>query len=148
MENLTIHTIGHSTKKIEELISKLLENKITMLVDVRSRPYSRYNPQFNRESLRSELESAGIQYVFRGKNLGGLDENIKWDEAIDELVNAAKKKKEVVVMCSEGDHRKCHRYSTIQPALNEKGVSVHHIFWGKDVLKVKAENGNIQISLF
>jgi uncharacterized protein (DUF488 family) len=53
------------------LISLLKENGITLLADVRSAPYSRFNPQFNKEDLEFSLRSAGIAYVYKGKQLGG-----------------------------------------------------------------------------
>ncbi len=143
-----LYTIGHSVRKSKEVIDKLLERQITVLVDVRSRPYSKYNPQFNRESFRDEITENGIQYVYRGRNLGGLDKNIKWDEAISELIVAANKGKRVCVMCSEGNPNDCHRKSKIEPAISSRGVYVHHILWTKPIVKKNSKNGNMQASLF
>ena len=66
----TVFTIGHSTHPIEEFISLLKAASITVVGDVRSRPYSRMNPQFNREPFRNALAAAGIRYVFLGAELG------------------------------------------------------------------------------
>ena len=66
-----IYTIGHSTHPIEHFISLLHGHGVDALADVRSVPYSRYNPQFNREALSETLKEQGIAYVFLGKELGG-----------------------------------------------------------------------------
>ena len=128
-----LFTIGHSNKKVGELIDKLKANGIDILVDVRSRPYSRFNPQFNREFLKLDLQNAGIEYIWRGANLGGLDQNVNWDEAIDELIRLTDENSRfshrVCVMCSESEPSKCHRHSTIEPAFIAKGGTIHHILW-------------------
>jgi uncharacterized protein (DUF488 family) len=77
---IEILTIGHSNLPIERFIELLQDNGLDVLVDVRSTPYSRYNPQFtcacatgagNRESLATSLVEAGIEYTFAGEYLGG-----------------------------------------------------------------------------
>src|SRR5437868_5544033 len=68
---MELFTIGHSNHSLEELIQLLENNGVMLLVDVRSTPMSRYNPQFNRENLAVDLPQRGIQYAFAGKYLGG-----------------------------------------------------------------------------
>src|SRR5215831_20362602 len=68
--NHTIYTIGHSTQPIEQFVAKLQKHSVSAVADVRSTPFSRHNPQFNKDELRSELESHGIRYVFLGTELG------------------------------------------------------------------------------
>src|SRR5713226_5584931 len=70
-----IYTIGHSTHAQERLISLLQEHGIQALGDVRSAPYSRVNPQFNREELTLALRARDITYVFLGKELGARSED-------------------------------------------------------------------------
>lgn len=65
-----VFTIGHSTQPIERFIGLLEQHRITAVCDVRSAPYSRRNPQFNREKLKHSLHGFGISYVFLGKELG------------------------------------------------------------------------------
>src|ERR1700761_2666928 len=65
-----IYTIGHSNHSIEQFVALLKRHEITALADVRSTPYSRFNPQFRRESLQTSLAGVGIQYVFLGEELG------------------------------------------------------------------------------
>ena len=66
-----IFTIGHSTHPIDEFLALLAQHDIRCLVDVRTQPYSRWNPQFNRELLAAALEDAGVRYVDMGRSLGG-----------------------------------------------------------------------------
>lgn len=68
---MKLFTIGHSNHNLEKFIRLLEDNSINTLVDVRSAPYSRYNPQFNKEILESSLSQRTIQYAYAGKYLGG-----------------------------------------------------------------------------
>ncbi len=65
-----IYTIGHSNHPAERFIELLRQHEIGALADVRSMPFSRFNPQFNRERLAASLREAGIQYTFLGQELG------------------------------------------------------------------------------
>src|SRR3954470_9661437 len=67
----TLYSIGHSNVAVERLIELLNQHSIATLCDVRSAPYSRYNPQFNRETLAASLRPTGIVYHFMGDTLGG-----------------------------------------------------------------------------
>lgn len=68
--NVTLYTIGHSTRSLEELVEALHAHGIKTLVDIRAFPMSRRHPHFNRENLEQELPRAGIEYVWK-KDLGG-----------------------------------------------------------------------------
>jgi uncharacterized protein (DUF488 family) len=68
---IRLYSIGHSNAAVERLITLLRQHSITTLCDVRSAPYSRYNPQFNRESLADSLRAEAIAYRFMGDSLGG-----------------------------------------------------------------------------
>lgn len=123
---MTILTAGHSNRSFDEFTNLLLHNGVQVLVDVRSRPVSRYCPWFNRSYLEKNLP---MQYAFRGATLGGLDPSIPYDafeESIEELIRFSKMYR-VCVLCSEKDHTKCHRFTRISPALQERGVKVLHI---------------------
>jgi uncharacterized protein (DUF488 family) len=104
---------------------------------VRSSPYSRYVPQANRESLAHTLESAGIAYRWMGELLGGkpggtigdydeLRASPGFRQGIGNLLDLATEYR-TAIMCSEGDHRQCHRHKLITPALLDLGVHVLHI---------------------
>ena len=69
MEN-AVYTVGHSTHTIEHFIDILKQNGVNVVADVRSSPYSRFNPQFNREALADSLREHGIKYVFLGEEFG------------------------------------------------------------------------------
>ena len=68
-----VFTIGHSTHPLDRFIALLKQHNITALCDIRSRPYSRMNPQFNRDNLKKSLEEKDIVYIFLGKELGGAE---------------------------------------------------------------------------
>lgn len=140
-EITTVYTIGHSTKTDDELISKLLDNGIKTLVDVRTIPYSKYNPQFNKEHIVAKCLYAGIRYHWRGKNLGGKNGkkgNVNYDESIVELLVWSMEGK-TCIMCSEGDYKKCHRHQMIEPDLLAKEAKVVHIAWSGDNKEVNVD---------
>jgi uncharacterized protein (DUF488 family) len=66
-----ILTVGHSNHPLSVLVALLRDFDVQRVVDVRSTPYSRYSPQFNRDSLVSNLQDAGIAYGYAGEYLGG-----------------------------------------------------------------------------
>ena len=143
----TIYTIGHSTHTIEQFIELLKAHGIEELVDVRTIPRSRHNPQFGREDLAASLQQAGIAYTHLGK-LGGLRHaskdsvNLGWQNTsfrgfadymatpeftsgLDELKSLAEQKT-VAIMCAEAVPWRCHR-SLISDALTIQGWQVLHI---------------------
>jgi uncharacterized protein (DUF488 family) len=140
----TVYTIGHSNHEFDAFLDLLRNHDIQVVIDVRSSPYSRYVPQANRETLAQALQSAGIEYNWRGQRLGGKPEGNLGDydqirtsqgfqEGIAELIALAMDRT-TAVMCSEGDHRKCHRHKLITPALLEQDVHVVHILPDGDFL--------------
>src|ERR1019366_5769352 len=68
---MTIFTVGHSTRSVEDVVAMLREHQVTTLVDIRTIPRSRFNPQFNKDSLPADLAQSGIDYVSMA-DLGGL----------------------------------------------------------------------------
>jgi uncharacterized protein (DUF488 family) len=143
--DLTINTIGHSDHAIEDFIALLRRYGIMLLVDVRSQPYSRWVHQFNRELLIRDLQNAGIAYCYMGNTLGGRptdptlydseeerpdyqrqEETPEYQAGIRELLKLAQDTP-TVVMCSEGDHRHCHRHLLITQTLLGHDVRVLHI---------------------
>lgn len=125
---MTIYTIGHSNRLVKELLERLKTYEIDRLVDIRTKPYSRFYPWFNRNTLSSHLNRAGIAYDFRGNNLGGLGDNVDFDFYIEELVDLCSTER-IVIMCSEADYKKCHRHTMIEPELIGRGVKVEHILY-------------------
>lgn len=144
-ERKTIFSIGHSNHVTAAFIRLLRQHEIETLVDVRSQPYSRWNPQFNRENLATNLQEAGIEYVFMGDSLGGRpqqpalyepgSERPNYDlqaqtpvyrEGVDRL-RALAGERRTVMMCSEGDPDTCHRKLLITETLLQEGDDVQHI---------------------
>jgi uncharacterized protein (DUF488 family) len=70
-EKLTIFTIGHSNHSLEMFIGLLKSHKIDVLLDVRSKPFSRFSPHFNKHDLEKAVKASGIKYLFLGRELGG-----------------------------------------------------------------------------
>ena len=144
-ERKTIYSIGHSNHVTAAFIRLLRQHRIETLVDVRSQPYSRWNPQFNREELASNLREAGVEYIFMGDSLGGRpqqpalyepgSERPDYDlqaqtplyrEGVTRL-RALAGKRRTVIMCSEGDPDTCHRKLLITETLLQEGDKVQHI---------------------
>lgn len=129
----TIYTIGHGRKTIEEFLQKLNENKIKVLIDIRTMPRSRFCPQYNEKSLRESMAQAGIEYRWRGNNLGGLGVNVNYEDTIDEICVIAENNRgeRMCVMCSESDYKKCHRHEMLEPSFIQRGLKVEHICYDK-----------------
>lgn len=163
-ESLLIYTIGHSDHAIEAFVALLRCHSITVVVDVRSQPYSQWTPQFNRETLARDLEPAGIAYRHMGDALGGRPSNLSlyvegqerpdyqrlaqtpaFQAGIETLLYLAGKER-AAVMCSEGDYRRCHRHLLIMPALLERGARVLHIQSDGTIVEARPEPR--QLSLF
>lgn len=123
----TAFSIGHSNLAFSEFLKKLKDNKIEILVDVRSLPKSRFCPHFNEKRLATALKEHNISYLFKGGNLGGRGENTDYEETIDELVVRIKGGDKICVMCSEKDYMKCHRFSDLTPSFEARSVNVKHI---------------------
>lgn len=127
MKTKSIYTFGHSNRPLDIFLSKLTENKIEVLVDVRTYPVSRWTPHFSQNILSMALETVNIHYLYRGQNLGGMGKNWGYEDAIDELSTLSKKGINVCVMCSEANYLKCHRYTDLTPSFEKQGLSVVHI---------------------
>jgi len=158
----TVFTIGHSDHDMETFIGLLHQHDITLVVDVRSQPYSRWASWFNRESLEDELESESFGYRFMGDALGGrpsspdfysagspdygrMEAAPAYQAGIDELLKMGANDR-VAVMCSEGDHKECHRHRLISQTLLKRGARVVHI--KPDGQTVDGERVAEQLSLF
>ncbi len=144
---LTLYTIGHSTRTLHEFMGLLNVYNITLLVDVRTVPRSRHNPQFNKETLRISLKPQGVRYIHMPE-IGGLRHpkkdsvNLAWKnmgfrgyadymqskEFTDNLlkITALARENCLALMCAEALPWRCHR-SLISDALAIRHVKVLHI---------------------
>ena len=145
MEKKPLYTIGHGSRKREDFLVLLKNYGIEYLVDVRSQPYSKFNPQFNQIELKFFLEKSGIKYVFMGDNIGGRPKDISCYDSegkvdyeavktkdffingIDRLKMAYNKDINVVIMCSESKPCECHRSKLIGRVLNTDNIFLKHI---------------------
>ena len=89
LDRVPIFTIGYGAREIDAFIAALQQQHIEFLIDVRSRPYSRYKPDFSRDALEGHLRRAGIRYVFLGDSLGGRPADESRHRGIDMQVAAA-----------------------------------------------------------
>lgn len=144
---MTIFTVGHSTRPIAEFIELLAAHTVQRLVDVRTIPQSRHNPQFGREQLSAALERAGIHYTHM-PGLGGLRRprkdsiNTGWrnasfrgyadymqtppfEESLNRCIELANAE-QIALMCAEAVPWRCHR-SLIADALVARGIDVREI---------------------
>ena len=145
MRNQTVFTIGHSTHDIDDFIGLLKKHKVNCLIDVRSQPYSRIAPQFNKDRLSSDLKSHEILYAHFEKEFGArhtkpslLDEDNKVDfdkvresaefqQGIQRLRKALDLDYTIALMCSEAEPFDCHRFSMISYQLIRENLEVSHI---------------------
>jgi uncharacterized protein (DUF488 family) len=140
----TIFTIGHSNHPQEHFIHLLQQHAITALCDVRSKPYSRMCPQFNRDELEQALPEHGIEYRFLGKELGGRSEDAACYEGgriqyerlaetelfrygLKRLLSGLKQNLRIAVMCAEKEPLECHRTILVARQLAAVGLNVEHI---------------------
>lgn len=139
-----IYTIGHSNHPIERFIALLQPHGIDALADVRSTPYSRFNPQFNREKLQTSLATAGIRYVFLGEELGArtkdpscyddtgrvsyarLAQSEPFRRGLERLLTGMRDHR-IAIMCAEREPLECHRTILVSRELEKLGVPVTHI---------------------
>ncbi|HEX6799697.1 MAG TPA: DUF488 domain-containing protein [Ktedonobacterales bacterium] len=143
-QSLVVYTIGHSNVALEALLALLARHEISLLADVRSAPYSRYVPHFNRPSLEVAARQAGIGYRFMGDTLGGRPQGDEYYDAerhvfysrvaradwfqrgIAQLRELAGRER-VVVLCGEEDPAGCHRRLLVGRVLAREGALLRHI---------------------
>jgi len=171
MENYSLYSIGYGNRNIEEFLLVLKKYKIEYLIDIRSKPFSKYHPQFNQEDLKKTLANDNIKYIYMGEQLGGIpkdkscyDSESKVDyeklklkdyfiEGINRLKDAYRKHINLVIMCSESNPSMCHRSKLIGRILNEENVKVIHIDEKGNLKKqseviIEANKGEPDIDLF
>ena len=151
---MAVLTIGHSTRTLDEFIELLKAYGVTLVVDVRTVPRSRYNPQFNKETLSNSLKPHGIKYIHM-PDIGGLRRpkpdsvNLAWrnssfrgyadfmqtKEFTENLLKLIALAREncLAIMCAEALPWRCHR-SLISDALVVRHVKVEHIISANGII--------------
>ncbi|MEX0980556.1 MAG: DUF488 domain-containing protein [Bacteroidales bacterium] len=152
MKESSLYSIGHGNKTIETFVTELKHFGIDYLIDIRSKPYSKYNPQFNQNELKFSLLSEKITYAFMGDILGGLPDDrtcytnghVDYDklkekdffkQGLQRLINAHDKNIKVAIMCSESKPEECHRTKLIGEELGKLDIVLNHITRSKNKQK-------------
>ncbi|NYB52392.1 MAG: DUF488 domain-containing protein [Methanobacteriaceae archaeon] len=151
--NNQVFTIGHSNHKFSVFSELIQKQEVNMVVDVRTSPYSKYSPHFNRKPLEKALKQFNIKYLYLGNKIGGkprdkkfyhddkliyhrLEADNNYQEGLKELLNSAKNYR-VVLMCSEEDPYHCHRHHLIAQSLKKHGFQITHIRGNGELEKVE-----------
>ena len=139
-----LFSIGHSHHTVEAFVTLLRGAGVTAVADVRSSPYSRRLPQFNRYQIEAELHAAGIAYLFLGAQLGGrpqsdalfdeqgvvdyerVRQTASFQQGLTQLIHELQRHT-VAMLCAEEDPLDCHRGLMIAPALVELGIAACHL---------------------
>jgi uncharacterized protein (DUF488 family) len=136
-------TVGHSTHSFDAFLNLLRRHSVTALADVRSAPFSRFNPQFNKDALERDLKLHAISYVFLGRELGArssdpscyengrvqyarLARTGRFRQGIERVMRGAHRHR-IALLCAEREPLECHRTLLVSRALDEQGVPVAHI---------------------
>lgn len=139
----TVLTVGHSTHSLEVFLGLLREHGVQVVADVRSAPYSRHCPQFNKKELSQSLKRHGIKYVFMGNELGAraddpscyengrvkysrLAQRAAFKEGIARLTKGARDHR-IALMCAEREPLECHRTLLVSRVLEQAGIVIEHI---------------------
>jgi uncharacterized protein (DUF488 family) len=158
-----IYTLGHSNHPIERFTALLEQHGIGAVADVRSTPYSRFNPQFNREALKAALASVGIHYVFLGEELGArtkdsacyegdrvsyakLAASEPFRRGLERLLTGMREHR-MALMCAEREPLECHRTILIARELERAGVPVTHIVQDGSLEEHRHAMGRLAASL-
>lgn len=140
---MQILTIGHSNHSLEYFLGLLSKHGVTAIGDVRSMPYSRQNPQYNRETLSAALQEKGIAYIFLGEVLGGrsadrdcyekgrmeyrkLAQKQSFQAGLRHALEAAQQYR-LCLLCAEKEPLECHRTILVSRRLAERGADVQHL---------------------
>ena len=142
---MEIYTIGHSNYTVERLIDMLKHYNINCVVDIRGTPYSKYNIQFDKETIRYTLTKAGFIYIYMAKELAAkrinkqsykeegysdfekvIKEN-EFIEGIERLKNGCNKGYKIALLGAMQEPIRCHRSILVGRALRENGFNVKHI---------------------
>lgn len=161
MSKPKLFTIGHSNRNIDEFVELLRLNNVTAIADVRSQPYSRHMPHFNRENLKGTLSENGIAYVFMGKELGArrnetccyIDGQAKYEliEPTPSFQSGLERIRKgvsihlIAMMCAEKDPVTCHRSILVAKALRSDCDIQHIVSLGKVESHDEAEQRLLRI---
>jgi uncharacterized protein (DUF488 family) len=144
--NNTIYTFGHSNHSIEEFIKLVKLHNVNCVCDVRSSPFSKFVPHFNKDNFKRELNNVGIQYIEMGKEFGArrIEANLltngivdfdkvakdkTFQSGIERVMKGLKKDYVMTFICAEKDPIDCHRNILVAKNLQDHGIKVLHILF-------------------
>jgi uncharacterized protein (DUF488 family) len=144
LSSIPIYTIGYGNRSIVEFIELLKRYSIQYLVDIRSKPYSRHNPNFSKDAIERQLKENHIRYVFMGDTLGGrpadtscyVDGKVDYDQVeertfyqrgISNVHTAWERQLSIALMCREAKPQVCHRRKLIGNTLVKRHIDVAYI---------------------
>ena len=148
----TVFTIGHSVLPIEEFLEIVKTYKIDCIVDVRSTPYSKYAPQYNKESLTETLSSQKVRYLSMGKEFGARREEkelyskdgyldfkkVRMSKSflhgVERIKQGLDKGFVIALMCTEKNPVECHRTNMVAKGLHDNGIEIAHITHDKKIM--------------
>lgn len=159
MANKGFMTIGYGNMGVTDFIDRIKKFRVNCIVDVRTRPYSKFNISFNKEELRDRLADEGISYFWFGNKIGGNYDKIKFcdEQGIVDYEKLAESQKfinginefekmipryNICIMCSKSDPLNCHRFLLISRIL--KKYNIHHIMPNGTAIK----NSELEQKLF
>jgi uncharacterized protein (DUF488 family) len=139
-----IFSIGHGNKDFDDFVEELQSFNVNYLIDIRSKPYSKWNTDFAQGMLKFLLTRQNMTYVYMGEELGGLPKDtscyvngkVEYDilktkdffqKGLERLMLADKKGINIAIMCSESNPAECHRTKVIGVELQKKGFNLRHI---------------------
>jgi uncharacterized protein (DUF488 family) len=138
-----IYTIGYASFSISDFLKALLNHNIDVVADVRSQPYSRFKPEFNRENLKTVLKNSNIGYAFLGDQCGAridapecyVDGKIDFNRVVQNKefqkglrrLQKAMENYRIAIMCAENDPINCHRAILICRNLRSENIVIKHI---------------------
>jgi len=140
---MKLFTVGHSNHSLDDFIALLKQHGISAIADVRSSPYSRYVPQFNKAALQAALAKERISYTFLGRELGARPKNPDcyiegkalyeriaatelFHEGIGRVLQGVRNYR-IALMCAEKDPLTCHRAVLVCQHLREVNLDIQHI---------------------
>lgn len=159
MANKGFMTIGYGNMGIKDFIERIKKFRVNCIVDVRTRPYSKYNISFNKEELRDRLADEGISYFWFGNKIGGNYDKIKFcdEQGVVDYEKVAESQKfidglkefekmiqryNICIMCSKGEPLNCHRFLLISRKLRQYNIC--HIMPNGSIIK----NSELEQKLF
>lgn len=150
-----IFTIGHSNHPFSHFMNLIQKQDIQMVVDVRTKPYSKYTPYYSKKPLEEGLKEYKVDYVYLGNKIGGKPDDAKFyhdGQLLYHLLEADEKYQEglkillelardnlIVVMCSEEDPYHCHRHHLISQSLLKNNFQITHIRGDGNLEKVRSD---------